>query len=83
MKLSKLLILLSTLSVSVCNAGTVPCNGFKFNFKNHSPHELVIDNVYLHGGTISTADSSPMDVNKNVLYTVNSTNEGGVMTFNY
>ena len=79
MNLLKNLILMSTLSVGISHAGTVPCNGFKIDFRNATHQNLVIDGVSLIGGSLSTTDPTIMEVNKHSLYTVNQSVEGGVM----
>ena len=80
MNLTKTVLLLSTLTFGASHAmGTVPCNAFKIYLKNHAQEKLVVDSVYLSDGTISSVDPQLIEVNKNALYTVNSTNEGSVM----
>lgn len=81
MKLTKLVLLLSTLTFGVSNAaGTAPCNGFKINLKNHTQQKLVVDSVLLSNGTMNTLDSQLINVNDAALYTVNGTLENNTMT---
>jgi hypothetical protein len=79
MKLTNIVLLLSTLSFGVSQAGTAPCNGFKINLKNQTKQQLVVDSVLLNNGTISSQDPQPIDVNGSALYTVNGAGESTVM----
>jgi hypothetical protein len=76
MHLIKKIVLLSALGFGISHAGTVPCNGFKIEFKNTSHQNIVIDEVYFAGGHATTLDPLHMEVNKQVLFTVNQTMEG-------
>jgi hypothetical protein len=60
MNILKNIFLLSTLSIGISNAGTVPCNGFKIDFKNKSHQNLVMDGAYISGGSINTVDPLAM-----------------------
>lgn len=79
MNIIKNIILMPALSIGISHAGTVPCNGFKINFVNKSRQNLVIDNVNFVGGTLMTKDSNVMGTDKEVLYTITNSIEGGNM----
>lgn len=80
MKITNIALLITSLSLGAAHAGgTAPCNGFKINLKNHTKHQLVVDQVSLSNGTIHSVDPQPIEVNESALYTVNGTIEDTVM----
>lgn len=80
MKLTKIVLLVSTLGLGVSHAaGTAPCNGFKINLSNYTHQKIVVDNVLFTKGTLTSLSSQPIDLNDTALYTVNGTVENDVM----
>jgi hypothetical protein len=75
----KSIFLVSCLALGVSHAGTVPCNGFKIEFKNRSNQSIIVDNVNFTGGNASTTGGNAIEHNKNLSYTVNQSVEGGAM----
>ena len=79
MNLFKKIVLVSALSTGISNADTAPCNGFKIDFKNSSHQNLILDKVHFVGALINTTDPGTVEVNKNLIFTVNQSTEGGAM----
>lgn len=75
MHLLNKIVLASILSVGLSHAGTVPCNGFKIEFKNGSQQDLVVDAVNFEGANVSSFDPMTLEVNKHLLFTVNDAQE--------
>jgi hypothetical protein len=76
MKIIRKIALISVLSIGMAHAETVPCNGFKLEFKNTSNQDLVVDAVNLVGANVITQDSDILEVNNRLLFTVSQRRNG-------
>ncbi|WP_058534511.1 hypothetical protein [Legionella saoudiensis] len=80
MNMKNIVILFASLTLGAAHAAdTAPCNGFKINLKNHTAHQLFIDQVSLSNGTIHSCDPKAIEANESALYTVNGAVEDTVM----
>ena len=75
----KNIFLMSCLAAGISNAGTVPCNGFKIEFKNRINQNIMIDGINFTGAQVTTNGTGVIDSNRKQVFTVNQSVEGGVM----